>query len=101
MKSRYKNVACRTASLILMGLGLFSGGCGNAAQEQAYAHAVELERSFTPENSAAIITEYKRAIAYAPGSSRAKEATARLKAFEARVQAAEQHQAVFQEHGVD
>ena len=101
MKSRAHIFGCRHAPLLSIGFGLLLGGCGNAAQEQAYAHAVELERTLTPENSSVIVAEYKRAIAVAPGSSRAKEATVRLKALEARIQAAEQHRIVFQEHGVD
>ena len=101
MKFHPDKVSRRTASLVALGLGLLLGGCGNAAQEQAYAHAVQLEQSFTPENAATIIAEYRRAIALEPGSSRAQEAGVRLKALEARVQAAEQHRAVFQEHGVD
>ena len=101
MKSRAPMVGCRVGPLAAVGLGLLLGGCGNAAQEQAYAHAVQLEQTFTPESSAPIIAEYRRAIALEPGSRRAREAGVRLKALEARVLAAEQHRTVFQEHGVD
>ena len=101
MKSRAPMLGCRVVPLAAVGLGLLFGGCGNAAQEQAYAHAVQLEQSFTPENSAPIIAEYRRAIALEPASRRAQEAGVRLKALEARVLAAEQHRTVFQEHGVD
>jgi hypothetical protein len=101
MKSRVHKILARTAPFAWIALGLLLTGCGNAAQEQAFAHALQLEESFTPENAPAIIAEYRRAIAVAPGSSRAQEAGAHVKALEARVLAAEQHRTVFQEHGVD
>jgi uncharacterized protein YmfQ (DUF2313 family) len=95
------NMVTRAAAPILFGLALLLAGCGNAAQEKAYAHAVQLEQQFTPEKAPAIITEYRRVIALEPGSAWAQKARERVAALEARVQAAEQHKAVFQEHGVD
>lgn len=87
--------------LLLAGLVLLASGCGNAAQEQAYARAEQAERSFTAETAPAIIAEYKRVIALEPGSGWAKKAAARIQAVEARRQAEETRKDVFQEHGVD
>jgi len=87
--------------LLMIGLALGLGGCGNAAQRQAYAHAARAEQQFTLENAPAIIAEYKRVIAVAPGSAWAKKARARIEAVAARVKSEELRKSVFQEHGVD
>jgi hypothetical protein len=87
--------------LLALSLALLATGCGNAAQQQAYEAAVRAETQLTPENAPAVVAEYRRVIALEPGSTWARQAEARLQAVEARVQAAEQHKAVFQEHGVD
>lgn len=87
--------------LALLGLALLATGCGNAAQQQAYEQAVQAEAQLTPENAPAVIADYRRVIALEPGSKWARQAEARLQAVEARVRAAEQHKAVFQEHGID
>lgn len=87
--------------LLLAALALFASGCGNAAQEQAYARAEKQERSFTVETAPAIIAEYKRVIALEPGSGWAKKAAARIQAVETRLKSEETRKDVFQEHGVD
>jgi len=88
-------------SALLLGLALFAGGCGNAAQQQAFEQAVKAEQQLTAENAPAIIAEYKRAIALQPGSEWAKKAQARIEAVEAKTKAEELHKSVFQEHGID
>lgn len=91
----------RTAAALAIGLALFVAGCGNAAQRQAYERAAQKEQQLTAENAPALIAEYKRVIALQPGSAWARKAQARIEAVEARLQAAELHKSVFQEHGVD
>ncbi len=87
--------------VLALGLALAWAGCGNRAQEQAYAHAVQAEAQFTVEAAPALVAEYRRVIALDPGTAWAKQAEARIAAVEARVKAEELHKAVFQEHGVD
>lgn len=82
-------------------LALCLGGCGNAAQQQAYEHAVQLEEKYTAESAPAIIKEFQQVIALEPDSAWAKKARTRIEALEARVKADEQHKSIFQEHGVD
>ena len=89
------------AALFAAGLALWLGGCGNAAQQQAYEQAAQLEEKYTAETAPAIIQEYRRVIALEPDSAWAKKARARIDAVETRVKAEEQHKSVFQEHGVD
>ena len=86
-------------SALLIGLAL--GGCGNAAQQQAYEQAFKAEQQLTAENARAIVSEYQRAIALQPGSDWAKKAQARIEAVEAKTKADELHKSVFQEHGID
>ena len=78
-----------------------AAGCGNSEAARAYAHAEQAEKQFTLETAPAIIAEYRRVAALAPGSSWAKRAGERIQALEARVHAEETHKHVFQEHGVD
>lgn len=85
----------------LLGLALSAGGCGNAAQQQAYEKAAKAEQQITTENTPALITEYRKVIALQPGSEWAGKAQARIEALEARVKAEELHKSVFQEHGID
>lgn len=89
------------AAMLMVGLALLVGGCGNAAQEKAYEQAARAEQQLTAENASTLIAEYKKIIALQPGSAWARKAQARIEAVEARVKAEEQHKAVFQEHGVD
>lgn len=86
---------------LILGLALWLGGCGNAAQQQAYEQALQQEERYTAETAPAIIQEYRRVIALKPDSAWAKKSRARIEAVEARVKAEEQHKSVFQEHGVD
>jgi len=89
------------AVALATGLGLGLGGCGNAAQERAFAHTRQREDLVTAETAPGIIQEYHQVIALDPGSTWAKEAATRIAAVETRVRAEEQRKAVFQEHGVD
>ena len=91
----------RISSALLIGLVLFVGGFGNAAQQKAYEQAAKAEQQLTAENASAIITEYRQTIALQPGSEWARKAEARIEAVEARVKAEELRKSVFQEHGID
>jgi hypothetical protein len=86
---------------LLFSVLCFSGGCGGSEAARAYARAEQAEQQFTVERAPAIIAEYRRVAALAPGSDWAKKSAERIKALEARVQAEEMHKHVFQEHGVD
>lgn len=98
---RLASILRLSVTVFLAGLALLAGGCGNSAQERAYARAEQLERQSTTESAPAVIAEYRRVIALEPGSSWAKKAAARIQAVEARRQAEETRKEVFQEHGVD
>jgi hypothetical protein len=88
-------------STLLLGLALFIGGCGNAAQQKAYEHAAQMEQQCTAETAPGIIAEYRKVIALEPDSGLAKKSHERIAAVEARVKAEEQRKDVFQEHGID
>ncbi len=100
MKHRGSNPPGLIGALAL-GLALLAGGCGNSAQQTAYAQAEKAEQHLTAENAAAIIAQYQQVIALEPGSAWARRAHARIEALEARAKAEEQRKNVFQEHGVD
>ena len=94
----------RTNTLVLVllaGLALAAGGCGNAAQKNAFEHAAKAEQQVTLENAPAVIAEYRQVIALEPGSGWAKKAQTRIEALDAGVKAKELHKSVFQEHGID
>jgi hypothetical protein len=91
----------RSGAAVLVALGLWVVGCGNAAQQQAYDKAAQAERQLTGENAPAILLEYRQVIALQPGSAVARKAQARIDAIAAKMKAAELHKAVFQEHGID
>ena len=91
----------RSGAAVLLAVGLFVVGCGNAAQQQAYEKAVQAERQLTGENAAAILLEYRQVIDLQPGSTWARKAQARIDAVAAKIKAAELNKNVFQEHGID
>jgi hypothetical protein len=93
-------ITARLLSLTLLP-ALLTAGCGDPTQAQAYARAEQAEQQFTTETAPALIVEYRRVIALAPGSSLAQKAEARIRVLEARLKAEETHKEVFQEHGVD
>lgn len=88
-------------AILAISAALLFAGCGNSAQEKAYAQAEKVELQMTAENSAAVVAEYKQVIALQPGSEWARKAEARLEAIEAKLKAEELHKSVFQEHGID
>jgi len=88
-------------SVLTFGFTLLISGCGNSAQKEAYEHAARAEQQMTPENTSAIVAEYKQVIALKSDSEWAKKAQARIDAVEAKTKADELHKNVFQEHGVD
>ena len=87
--------------VLWLGSALWSGGCGQSAQQQAYESAMKAEQQLTVENTATIITAYQRVIALQPGTVWARKARDRIGALTAKTEADELHKSVFQEHGVD
>jgi hypothetical protein len=91
----------RSGAAVLVALGLWIVGCGNAAQQQAYEKAAQAEQQLTAENVPAIRLAYRQVIALQPGTAVARKAQARIDSIDAKMKAAELHKAVFQEHGID
>lgn len=86
-------------------LALLSGGCGNAAQKDAYENAVKMEQPLSSDRAAAIIAEYQKVIRMEPGSEWARKAQTRIEAVQAKIaakqKADELQKSVLQESGID
>jgi hypothetical protein len=53
---------------LLIAFALLVGGCGNAAQKEAYEHAVAMEQQLSGDHASEVVAEYRKVIRLEPGA---------------------------------